>query len=258
MNNDILTVNNITFNYPENSPLFNEFSLNVNNGDFISIIGPSGSGKTTLFRILTGYKKISSGSISINGHNLYTLTNSVRSKTMAVVPQEFHTPMPYTVGQIVGMGRVSSSNSFIFTSKEDSKKNLEALEFVNMQKYSRKLFNNLSGGEKQRVMIAMALAQEPQILLMDEPTASLDIKLKSEIMRNIKSLNEDKKITVIIITHDIQLAAQYCKRIVLIKDGSIIADGPAENVISPEIIEKTYNCKVTVISQNEKIYISAH
>jgi len=242
----------------KSSPLFNKFSLTVNSGDFLSIIGPSGSGKTTLFRILTGYKKISLGSILINGNDLYTLSNFTRSKTMAVVPQEFHTPMPYTVEQIVGMGRVNSSSSFIFTSKEDSQKTLEALNFVNMQKYSRKLFNNLSGGEKQRVMIAMALAQEPKILLMDEPTASLDIKLKSEVMRNIKRLNEDKKITVIIITHDIQLAAQYCKRIVLIKDGSIVADGPAGSVINPEIIEKTYNCKVSVINKNEKIYISAN
>ena len=253
---NLLNASNVKFGYTAEELLLNDFNFSLKQGDFAAIIGPSGAGKTTVFRILTGYSKLKFGKVMVKTKDIRKLNNVERSKMMAVVPQNVFSPMPYTVRQIVEMGRVAGLSKFRTFNKNDSDCVLEVLECVKMESFADKLFNNLSGGEKQRVMIAMALAQEPEILLLDEPTASLDISLRTHLMKLLQTLNRDKGITVLVISHDIQLAAGFCNRLILMKKGEVVADGLVEEVLKAELINSVYECDVEIVKQNGKIFIS--
>jgi iron complex transport system ATP-binding protein len=253
---NLLNASNVKFGYTAEKLLLNNFNFSLNKGDFAAIIGPSGAGKTTVFRILTGYSKLDSGTVTVKTKNIRKLHNIERSKIMAVVPQNVFSPMPYTVRQIVEMGRVASLSKFRAFNRKDLDCVMKALECVKMESFVHKLFNNLSGGEKQRVMIAMALAQEPEILLLDEPTASLDISLRTHLMKLLRNLNRDKGITVLVISHDIQLAAGFCSRLILIKNGSIVMDGKVNEVLKTELINSVYECDVEIVKLNGKTFIS--
>lgn len=256
MNEIIISLKNVNFRYPESEQLLSDFSLEIHKGDFMGIIGPSGAGKTTLFRILSGFLRVQRGEIFISGSKLKHISNINRSKQMAVVPQSVFTSMPYTVRQIVEMGRVSRISKLSGLSRGDYRYISDALDYVKMRKYSDRLFNSLSGGEKQRTMIAMALAQDPKILLLDEPTASLDIGLKVHLMSLLKKLNKERDITIGVISHDIQLAAAYCQRLVLINNGKIIADGETISVLNSDIVSNVYSCKAEVFNRNGRLFIS--
>lgn len=256
MKEAIISLKNISFRYPESEQLLSDFNLDIHKGDFLGIIGPNGAGKTTLFRILSGFLRVKTGEITIAGNKIKHISNYNRSKYMAVVPQYVFTSMPYSVRQIVEMGRVSGVSKFSGLSRKDYRYISDALDYVKMRKYSDRLFNNLSGGEKQKTMIAMALAQNPQILLLDEPTASLDIGLKVHLMTLLKKLNKERNITIALISHDIQLAAAYCERLVLINNGNIIADGKTGTVLNSNIVSTVYSCKAEVFNLNGKFFIS--
>ena len=254
----ILQATNVNFGYSPEKLLLNDFNFSLDKGDFAAIIGPNGAGKTTVFRILTGYSKLKTGTVSVKSKNIQTLNNVERSKIMAVVPQETFFPMPYTVKQIVEMGRIAGLSKFASFAKQDTDCVFEALECVKMNDFADKLFNNLSGGEKQRVMIAMALAQKPEILLLDEPTAALDISLRTHLMKLLKSLNQKHNITILVISHDIQLAAGFCHRLILMKDGSIVADNTVDKILRKELINKVYECNVDILKQNGSFFISVN
>ena len=254
--NKLLQASSVDFRYSPGKLLLNDFNFSLCKGDFAAIIGPSGAGKTTVFRILTGYSKLKTGTVFVKSKDIRSLNNMERSKIMAVVPQEVFSPMPYTVRQIVEMGKVAGLSKFRTFNKKDVDCVFESLECVKMEGFADKLFNNLSGGEKQRVMIAMALAQEPEILLLDEPTASLDISLRTHLMKLLQKLNSDKGITVLVISHDIQLASGFCNRLILMKDGSIVADGKVNEVLKTELINSVYECNAEIIKQDGKIFIS--
>ena len=256
MKEAIISLKNVNFGYPESEQLLSDFSLDIHKSDFLGIIGPSGAGKTTLFRILSGFLHAHKGEITIAGSRIRHISNLNRSKYMAVVPQSIFTSMPYTVKQIVEMGRVSRASKFSGLSREDYRSISDVLDYVKMRKWSNRLFNSLSGGEKQRTMIAMALAQDPQILLLDEPMASLDIGLKVHLMSLLKRLNKERNITIAVISHDIQLAAAYCGRLVLINNGKIIADGETSTVLNSDIVSSAYSCKAEVFNRNGKFFIS--
>ncbi len=256
MNEIIISLKKVNFRYPESEQLLSDFSLEIHKGDFMGIIGPSGAGKTTLFRILSGFLRAQRGEVFIEGHKIKHISNINRSKQMAVVPQSVSTSMPYTVRQIVEMGRVSRISKFSGLSREDYRCISDALDYVKMKNCSARLFNSLSGGERQRTMIAMALAQDPQILLLDEPTASLDIGLKVHLMSLLKKLNKERDITIAVISHDIQMAAAYCGRLVIVNNGKIIADGETGTVLNSEIVSNVYSCKAEVFNRNGKFFIS--
>lgn len=251
----ILKLESISFSYPNSDIVLDGFSLSVNRGEFLGIIGPSGAGKTTIFRILSGYLKPQSGKIFVKGRELRTLHHAERSRTMAFVPQGIFTALPYTVWQIVEMGRVSRSSKISGLNSSDIDTIKEALDFVKMYKYSARYFNSLSGGEKQRVLIAMALAQDPEILLLDEPTASLDIGLKSHLMTLLKKLNHEKGITIATISHDIQLSASFCDKLVIVCNGKLISQGSVKEVINSETISRVYSCNAEVFEYCDKLYI---
>lgn len=255
---EILKLENISFSYPNSDMVLDDFSLSVNSGEFLGIIGPSGAGKTTIFRILSGYLKAQKGKIFIKGKELKTLSHAQRSRTMAFVPQGIFTALPYTVWQIVEMGRVSRSSKISGLSSSDIDTIKEALDYVKMYKYSARYFSSLSGGEKQRVLIAMALAQDPEILLLDEPTASLDIGLKSHLMTLLKKLNYEKGITIAAISHDIQLAASFCRKLVIISNGKLVSQGRVDEVLNSQTISNVYSCNAEVFEYGDKLYIQTN
>ena len=162
----LINASDVKFGYTKEELLLDDFNFSLNKGEFAAIIGPSGAGKTTVFRVLTGYSKLKAGKVVVKTKNIRKLNSTERSKVMAVVPQNVFSPMPYTVKQMVEMGRVAGLSKFRAFEKGDSDCVFNALECVKMGHFADKLFNNLSGGEKQRVMIAMALAQEPEILFV--------------------------------------------------------------------------------------------
>ncbi len=244
----IISAKNISCTYPGlRKSIIDGISFTINKGDLAALIGPNGAGKTTVFRVLSGYIRVTGGSVKIKDKNIQDLSHSERAGTMAVVPQNVFSPMAYTVRQIVEMGRVSRLSKFAAPSRKDKEAISNAIDVMDVGTYSKTPFNNLSGGEKQRVMLAMALAQEPEILLLDEPTSHLDIGHSSQLMKILGGLNRERNLTIILISHDINIAARYSSRIILMKSGRIIRDGSVKDVLVPSLIESAYGCKVKIL-----------
>jgi len=249
--NNIISLENVSFGYNKQNTLLENFNFSLNSGDFTGIIGASGAGKTTLFKVLTGLVKAKSGNVLLEGKNIRKLPNVERAKLMAVVPQEFYSPLPYTVKQIVEMGRLSLLPRIGIKPSDHNQYIEKAMTEMNVSQYSDKLFNTLSGGEKQRVRIAMALAQTPRILLLDEPTNSLDLGHSIQLMKLLKNLNLNRGISILIISHDIQLASKFCRRIVLLKNGRKIADGKTESIINSALLKEAYDCDIKVFEDSK-------
>ncbi|MCF6174206.1 MAG: ABC transporter ATP-binding protein [Victivallaceae bacterium] len=243
----ILATDKLDFGYNSTSLLLNNFNFGIAEESFTALIGPNGSGKTTVFNLLTGYLNPLSGSVEFHGKSLKQLSLRKRASMMAVVPQSINSALPYTVYQLVAMGRISRLSRFAILSKDDKTQIEYAMDVMDVTALREQQFNCLSGGEQQRTVIAAALAQEPKVLLLDEPTSSLDLGHGNSLMRLLRQLNRDKKLTIMIISHDIQLAAHYCQRLTLMKDGKIIADGTPDTVIKPEHIMEAYNEPVNII-----------
>ena len=245
----IISAENISCTYPGlKRNIIDGMSFTVNKGDFAALIGPNGAGKTSVFRVLSGYIRVTGGCIRINDKNIMKLSHAERAEIMAVVPQNVFSPLSYTVRQIVEMGRVSRLSRFAAPSRTDIQAISYAMGIMDVDSYSETPFNNLSGGEKQRVMLAMALAQEPEILLLDEPTSHLDIGHSSQLMKILRGLNREKNLTILLISHDINIAAKYSSRIILMKSGRIMRDGDVKNVLEPNLIESAYGCKVKILN----------
>lgn len=243
----ILSATQLDFGYNQDHLLLNKFNFGIEEESFTALIGPNGSGKTTVFNLLTGYLKSLSGAVSFRGKSLQHISLRQRARMMAVVPQHINSALPYTVYQLVAMGRISRLSRFAVLSKHDKEQIEYAMEVMDITTLCEQQFNCLSGGEQQRTVIAAALAQEPEVLLLDEPTSSLDLGHSNSLMRLLQQLNHDNKLTIMIISHDIQLAAHYCQRLALMKGGKIIADGTPETVIKPEYIMEAYNEPVNII-----------
>ena len=244
---EIIRADNLTFAYRNGVSVLKDFSLAVKEGAMLGILGPNGAGKSTVLKLLSGFIRPISGRVTIKGKNLTAYTDSERAAVIAAVPQNVLTAMPYTVQQVVEMGRASKVSRLLPLGKGDTAAVENALEEIGITHLAGRKFNELSGGEKQMVKIAAALAQEPEILLLDEPTSQLDLGHGTELMRLVKRLNCEKRITVVIVSHDIQNISLYLNRLVVIKQGRTIVDGIPGQIITPEMIEEVYSCRVKVI-----------
>jgi iron complex transport system ATP-binding protein len=223
-----------------------EFSIDA--GEFIGIIGPNGSGKTTLLKLLAAILKPEAGEIRFEGQNIGSWKRSRLARRMALVPQETIFLYTYTVLEIVLMGRAPYTSLFGFDRPEDLMIARESLEQVGLLGMADRYIQTLSGGERQMVVIARALAQQPQILLLDEPTAYLDIRHQQEIYELLSRLNKERGITVIVVSHDLNLAGQYCRRLLMLVEGRMQADGPPQEVLKKDRIEAVYGCRVLMDS----------
>ena len=244
----MLLCTNITFSY-DRKPVLKDVSFSAKVGEWLGILGPNGSGKTTLIKCLAGILKPQSGKIEIlplpspppKGEGTRTL-----SQTIAVVPQESAIAFPFTAFEIVMMGRTPYQKLFGFDSKRDVKVATEAMQMTGTLQFADRQFGELSGGERQAVIIARALAQEPKVLLMDEPTAFLDIRHQQDILGLIKKLNEEKGITVISAMHDINLALLYCRSILFLKDGQVFRSGATNDVVTYASLKEVFGTEVYV------------
>jgi iron complex transport system ATP-binding protein len=245
-----LSAENISFAYPDTPPLLHDFSLELEPHSFTGLIGPNGAGKTTVFKILSGSLVPHKGRVCLNDRPIREIPHRERASRLAMVPQFVSTPMPYSVRQVVEMGRISRLSRFGWITRHDREQVERAMEEMDIIDMADKPFSNLSGGERQRTVTAASLAQEPEILLLDEPTASLDLGHSVRLMELLTELQSKRGMAIMLISHDIQLSAHYCSRLVLLRHGKIIADGPPDTVVTPEIIGETYHCRVETVKDS--------
>ena len=229
-------------------------TFKVDEGDFVGILGPNGSGKTTLLRCLNGILKPKGGCVLIDGEDVNLLSRHEVAKRVGVVPQESYIGFNFKVLDVVLMGRHPHIKRF--ESKHDLEIAFRAMEVVKVRHLADRFITNVSGGERRRIIIARALAQEPKILLLDEPTVHLDINHQIEIMELLKELCVKKRLTVIAVFHDFNLAGRYCNKLVLLSKGRIVALGNPKEVLTEENIRKVFH--VQVIVEHNRLLNSIH
>jgi iron complex transport system ATP-binding protein len=234
--------------------ILKDISFEVKKGSFVGIIGPNGSGKSTLLKNIYRLYKPSSGSILLDNKELSKMKDKDCAKEIAVLAQESNTHFDFTVKQIVKMGRYPYKSVFEDYSKDDLKMVKEMLKKVGLESYSDRNFSELSGGEKQRTLIARALVQNTDFLVLDEPTNHLDIGYQIQLMDLVKSLN----ITTLAAIHDMNLAAMYCDYLIVMKDGKIKEVGTVEEIINSEMLKDVFgvNAYVGVNPINKKLQVS--
>jgi len=241
----LLSVDRVSFKYGEQWVL-RGIDFEVEKGDFLGVIGPNGSGKTTLLRIIDGILRPQEGEVRLEGTEIGRLRRDALARSVAVVPQYSALAFPFSVEEVVLMGRSPHLGRWRFEGDQDHRIAREAMEMTDTLALAARDMESLSGGERQRVLIARALAQEPRLMLLDEPTAFLDIRHQVDFFDRIRALNRDRGLTIVAVTHDINLAAHYCDRVILLKDGRIEAAGSVEAVITDENIRRAYETRVLV------------
>jgi len=241
----MLEIKNLTCGYDSKFQL-RDISFNVKDGEFFGIIGPNGSGKTTLLRAITKILKPEKGEIFLEGKNIWQMNSREIAKKIAVVSHETETGQ-ITVEELVLLGRLPHYKSFqFFETKKDIEIAKKFMDLTDILRIKEKQITEISGGEKQLALIARALAQEPKLLLLDEPIAHLDITHQIGILDLIRRLNRQFGLTVIVVLHDLNLAGEYCDRLVLLNKGQIYKIGTPEEVLTYQNIEDVYKTVVVV------------
>jgi iron complex transport system ATP-binding protein len=243
----LLRADNVTFRYHAGTPIVVDgVTLAVGRGDLVGILGPNGSGKTTLLRLLSGTRAPTSGRVLLDGTVMARISRRDIARRLAVVPQETELAFEYTALEIVLMGRHAHLGLFEVEGPRDYALARESLAATGTAHLEDREFHTLSGGEKQRVVIAAALAQASDVLLLDEPTASLDLGYQLDIATLLSTLNRDRGVTMAISTHDLNLAASICRSLVLMRHGRVIASGPTEDVLTPDHVRALYDVDADV------------
>jgi iron complex transport system ATP-binding protein len=242
--NPAIRIHHLGFAYGERRVL-DDVSLSVEKGEMIGILGPNGSGKTTLLKILSAVLT-GRGAVELNGKDIRAFGRRDMSRLFAVVPQESQVNFPFTVAEIVLMGRASHHNPLGLEGERDLVAARQSMEATETLPLADRYLHELSGGEKQRVMIARALAQEAEILLLDEPAAFLDLKHQVRIFELMRRLNRERGLTIVAALHDLNLAALFFPRLVLLAEGRIYRDGSAMEVLTEENIREVYGIGVRV------------
>ena len=242
----MLVVENLHFAY-NSAPVLQGLDMEVHEGEMVGVVGPNGSGKTTLLRLISGVLQPSAGRIRVNASALEELPSSQRAKLVSVVPQNPTLPLGFTVLELVLMGRNPHLGLLQWEGRRDLEIAAHAMQLTDSDHLAQRDLTTLSGGERQRAVVAMALAQEAPVLLLDEPTASLDLPHQTGVMDMVRSVQEERGGAVVVAMHDLTLAAQYCDRLVMLADGSSYADGPPGVVLTTENISQVYGAEVLVV-----------
>lgn len=241
----ILTLKHVGFRYTDHWAL-KDIQLDISPGEILGVLGPNGSGKSTLLKIMGGMLRPQEGQTRLHHHSLSQLKRSEIARIIAFVSQENHFQFDFSALEVVLMGRFPHLRRLQFEDKGDLEAAYRGMESTHSLELADRSIHELSGGERQRVIIARALAQEPEVILMDEPTSFLDLKFKREIFQLISRLSKDKGLSIVVVSHDIDLAAQYCHRLMLLSEGSVYCIGSPDEVITRANIGTVYDCPVLV------------
>ena len=236
---ELMEVRDLGYDYNSHVVL-DGINVEIRKGEILGILGLNGCGKTTLLRNLNRNLSPGSGCILLDGSDIADMSKKDIAKRVAVVPQTNEVSFSFTVRDVVSMGRMPFQGMMSGCSKEEEEIIDRALEQTGLTKYANRDISNMSGGERQRVIIARAIAQTPDVLLMDEPTLHLDINMQFEVLDLVKELSEKNDLTVAIVSHDLPMVARYCDRMVLIKDHRIYASGTPDVVLTPENMREVF------------------
>ncbi|GJL57249.1 MAG: hypothetical protein NPIRA03_01060 [Nitrospirales bacterium] len=243
----------VTFGYdsrfrPNTESVLKAVTGSIDSGKILGILGPNGSGKSTLLKLLARIFRPRSGSIELFGDPLSDLSQTEVARQVALVPQETMQIFPFTIAEMVLMGRFPHHRGWgwHWEDSDDSQIAQQAMDDLDVTHLGSRLVTDVSGGERQRAVIARALTQEPQILLLDEPTAFLDLHHQLDIARILRRLNRERGLTVVLVSHDLNLASQYCDRLMLLNHGQIVEVGSPLEVLRPDLLELVYGCQVLV------------
>ena len=250
-------IHSVRFHYPSRESqltrwILDDISFHVHTGEVLGIVGPNGSGKTSLLKVLAKLMTPQQGHIKLFGENVAVKAQREFSCLVGVVPQDSQMLFPFTVAESVLMGRFPHRardrwiGGFGWESREDLAIAEQAMMTMDIVHLAHRSVTDLSGGERQRTVIARALAQTPKVLLLDEPTAFLDLQHQVEICSVLRQLRDEGGLTVVLVSHDLNLVSQYCDRILLLDRGQIVRLGGPDEVIEPKVLESVYRCRVLV------------
>jgi len=240
----VIQIEDLVAGYIPRKPILKGISFNVKEGHFVGIVGPNGCGKTTLLRTIIGLLVKEAGSIIIGNHRIENLSRRELARRIAFVPQLMEPVEGFTVEELVLLGRTPYFDRFSFENEDDYDAVQWAIKELGIEKLKDRSVTELSGGEFQRVAIARALAQEPRLLMLDEPVSHLDIRYQVKICKLLKKLRAHR--SIIATFHDLNLASRFCSRLILMKNGEIVAEGSPDEVVTPQNIWKAYRIKVTI------------
>ena len=241
----------VSFTYPHGAggrPPFQlcDLSFSLEPGEVLGLIGPNAAGKTTVIRLLSRVLHPSSGAIVIDGQPAAALDRAAVARRIAVVPQDVPQAFPYTVEQLVLMGRFPHAPARFFESRADLLIAREAMALTGVEALAAEPLERLSGGERQRVVLARALAQQPRLLVLDEPTAHLDLRYQAECVALLRRLHRDEGLGILLVSHDLNLAAEVSDRLLLLAGGKAVTGGPPHEVLQEPVLEAVYGCRVLV------------
>lgn len=255
----MIRINDIHFRHP-NTPaaILKGISLRAEQGRLTTILGPNGCGKSTLFKCIAGLWQPESGEISFGGKDIMKCRHDQRAKLIAVVPQDHEPPFPYSVFDAVLMGRAAHVGMFASPSKKDRQAAEEAIEEVGIGHLKHKTYTKISGGERQMVLIARALAQDAPAMLFDEPTSHLDFRNQVLVLRKIKAIVAQRQVTAVLTIHDPNAAMLFSDSVVLINGGRVVAQGPPHEVITEESLRTVYGIEVVIGRVNGAMVVTPH
>jgi iron complex transport system ATP-binding protein len=243
--NTAISVKNLSHSFGGNLVLKN-ISFQVPAKDFFIVIGPNGSGKTTLMKVISGILKPQKGRLEILNRAIDQYQRKALARTIAFVPQMLFADFPFTVFEMVLMGRSPYLGILGLEEEKDLEIARQAIAFTGMENLAHRKLDQLSGGEQQRVFIARAICQEPDVILLDEPTASLDLAYQVRIMDLMERLKKEKGISVVMVSHDVNLAAMYADHLLLLHNGQILCQGLPDEVLTYKTLEEAYGCTLLV------------
>ena len=255
MEHAALTFERVKAGYKDRMVL-DDLSFQVREGEFISLIGPNGCGKSTLLKTAAALLRPFEGRVLLFGKDIRSMRPAVRARHIGVVPQKVESPMAFTVGQIVMNGRTATAGFLRGVSDEDYVVIERSMIYTNVLHLKDRYFMELSGGEQQRAILAMVLAQEPRILMLDESIAHLDINHRYEVLRILRRINRENRMTIFLVSHDLALTAEVADRLILMSEGRIVSEGRPEQVLVSEILDRVYDCELQV--QRDPVTGSIH
>ena len=242
----VLTADGVTFAYADGPTVLADVSFALHSGELLGVVGPNGAGKSTLLSIAAGLLRPAAGSVRLAAVDVAAMSRLEVARRIAFLPQNVQPAFGFTVGEVVMQGRFPHLGPLGFEGSEDRRIGAEALESVEAAAFAARPFASLSGGEQKRVLIASAIAQEAPVVLLDEPTAALDLHHQITVYELLRRLAGQGK-ALAVVTHDLNLAAQFCDRLILLDSGRVAADGPPAAVLDKKLLEEVYGQPMVLI-----------